>query len=100
MCDLHILRDDVDFQKWGIRYADTGIEVLDEYVQGNCADGFITICKDVCEPLECANGNEPIEVCHSYETPKASFQIDTFSSGPDWLIAKKRRFYWLKVPFN
>ena len=70
MCGLHILHDNNNFQKWEIRYADAGIEILDEYIEGGCADGFITVCKDVCEPLECANGNEPFEVCQSYETPK------------------------------
>ena len=47
MCDLHALRDNVEFQKWGQQYADANIEVFDEYV--TCADGVITVCKDVCE---------------------------------------------------
>ena len=55
-----------------MQYSDAQIEVLDEYVEGVCADGFITICKDVCDmlvlPATCANDNEPVEVCETYVT--------------------------------
>ena len=72
MCDLHALRDNVEFQKWGQQYADANIEVFDEYV--TCADGYIEVCKDVCDtlvlPATCNNENEPIEVCETYATEK------------------------------
>ena len=74
MCDLHALRANVEFQKWRIQYADANIQVLDEYIEGVCADGIITICKDVCDmlvlPATCSNDNEPIEVCETYATEK------------------------------
>ena len=74
MCDLHALRDNVEFLKWGMQYSDAHIEVLDEYVEGVCDDGFITICKDVCDtlvpPATCSNDNEPIEVCETYASEK------------------------------
>ena len=71
MCDLHALRfSNVEFQKWRMQYADANIQVLDEYIEGVCADGIITICKDVCDmlvlPATCSNDNEPIEVCETY----------------------------------
>ena len=31
---------------------------------------------------------------------KACFLIDAFSSASDWLILKKLRFGWLRVPFD
>ena len=72
LCDLHALRDNVEYLKWGQQYADANIEVFDEYV--TCADGYITVCKDVCDtlvlPATCSNDNEPIEVCETYATEK------------------------------
>ena len=71
-CDLHALRDNVEFQKWGQQYADANIEVFDEYV--TCADDVITVCKDVCDmlvlPATCSNDKEPIEVCETYASEK------------------------------
>ena len=70
MCDLHALHDNVEFINWGSKYSDAGIEVLDEYVKDACADGFITVCKDVCDvivEIQCSNPElEPIEVCEIY----------------------------------
>ena len=57
-----------------MQYSDAKIEVLDEYVEGICVDGVITICKDVCDmlvlPATCSNDNEPIEVCETYASEK------------------------------
>ena len=72
LCDLHALRDNVEFLKWEQQYADANIEVFDEYV--TCANDYITVCKDVCDmlvrPATCSNDNEPIEVCEIYATEK------------------------------
>ena len=62
VCDIHALHDNVDYINWGFSYSNNEIEVLDEYVQ-NCEDGFITICKDVCDQVNHL-AHEPILDIH------------------------------------